>query len=310
MTGWQDWLGEGVPLGEAVAAGVEYLERTFAGSFDAFSEGALRLIEGLGTLLGALPYWLAIPLVGLVLWRLRGVRSALFSLLGLLLVVNLGLWQPFLLTLTLVLASELVIVALGVPLGILMAFSDVAERVLRPVLDFMQTMPSFVYLIPAVTFFGLGLVPGVVATVIFAMPPLVRLTSLGIRQVPREVTEAADAFGGTRVQRLLKVQLPVALPTLRAGVNQSIMLSLSMVVIAGLIGAGGLGQEVIRGMNTLDIGLGFEAGLAIVIMAVVLDRLTQGARPRRVRRPAERLVPKRPNPETLEVSPLETPRSS
>ena len=293
------WLGSGVPLGEGIDAGVSYLERTFAGSFDAFSSVALTLIEGLNTLLGALPFWVTIPLVGLSLWRRRGVRTALFSLLGLFLVVNLGLWEPFLLTLTLVLSSELVIVVLGVPLGIWMAFSSAAEHALRPLLDFMQTMPSFVYLIPAVTFFGLGLVPGVVATVIFAMPPLVRLTNLGIRQVPQEVTEAADAFGSTRWQRLTKVQLPVALPTLLAGVNQSIMLSLSMVVIAALIGAGGLGQEVMRGMNTLDIGLGFEAGLAIVIMAVVLDRLTQGARPKRLRAA-------RQDAEPLEARSLET----
>lgn len=293
------WLGGGVPLGEGIDAGVSYLERTFAGSFDTFSSGALTLIEGLNTVLGALPFWVTIPLVGLALWRLRGVRIALFSLLGLFLVVNLGLWEPFLLTLTLVLSSELVIVVLGVPLGIWMALSSAAERAFRPVLDFMQTMPSFVYLIPAVTFFGLGLVPGVVATVIFAMPPLVRLTNLGIRQVPQEVTEAADAFGSTRWQRLTKVQLPVALPTLLAGVNQSIMLSLSMVVIAALIGAGGLGQEVMRGMNTLDIGLGFEAGLAIVVMAVVLDRLTQGARPKRLRA-------RRQEAEPLEARSLET----
>lgn len=282
----RDWLEQGVPLGGWVNDGVSYLERTFATSLDAFSGGALTLIEGLNTLLGASPYWLTVALLSVLLWRLSGPRAALLCALGLLLVVNLGLWGSFLLTLTLVLASELVIVALGLPLGILMALSGTAERVIRPVLDFMQTMPSFVYLIPAVTFFGLGLVPGVVATVIFAMPPLVRLTNLGIRQVPKELVEAADAFGGTPLQRLLKIQLPVALPTLLAGVNQSIMLSLSMVVIAALIGAGGLGQEVIRGMNTLDIGLGFEAGLAIVIMAVVLDRLTQGVgRRQRGRRP-------------------------
>jgi len=306
------WLDKGVPLGEGIDAGVSYLERTFSGSFDAFSDGALTLIEGLNTLLGTLPFWVAIPLVGLALWRLRGVRTALLAMLSLFLVVNLGLWDSFLLTLTLVLSSELVIVVLGVPLGIWMAFSSAAERAFRPVLDFMQTMPSFVYLIPAVTFFGLGLVPGVVATVIFAMPPLVRLTNLGIRQVPLEVIEAADAFGSTRTQRLLKVQLPVALPTLLAGVNQSIMLSLSMVVIAALIGAGGLGQEVMRGMNTLDIGLGFEAGLAIVIMAVVLDRLTQGARPRRQRaaREIQTLETQTVKSGPLETHPLEREGSS
>lgn len=290
MTASAEWLRRGVPLGDWVNQGVEYLEGTFAGSLDAFSGGALTLIEGLNTFLGSGPFWLTVALVSLALWRLSGVRAALFGALGLLLVVNLGLWESFMLTLTLVLSSELIIVCLGIPLGILMALSGAAERVLKPVLDFMQTMPSFVYLIPAVTFFGLGLVPGVVATVIFAMPPLVRLTNLGIRQVPTNLLETADAFGGTRVQRLLKIQLPVALPSLLAGVNQSIMLSLSMVVVAALIGAGGLGQDVIRGMNTLDIGLGFEAGLAIVIMAVVLDRLTQGlgGRPRVRRRRAER----------------------
>ncbi len=277
------WFEKSIPLGDWVNSGVEGLERTFSGSFDTFSSGALTLIEGLNKGLELLPFWLLIGLVALLLWRLRGVRTALFALFSLLLVVNLGLWDEFLLTLTLVLSSEVVTVLLGVPLGILMAFSRLTERLIRPVLDFMQTMPSFVYLIPAVTFFGLGLVPGVVATVIFAMPPLVRLTNLGIRNVPGDVTEAADAFGGTRLQRLVKVELPLALPTLLAGINQSIMLSLSMVVIAALIGAGGLGQEVIRGMNTLDIGLGFEAGLAIVIMAVVLDRLTQGGRPKRRR---------------------------
>lgn len=278
MSAPERWLHEGVPLGDWVAAGVGYLERTFAPSFDAFNGGALALIEGLGALLGAPPAGLTIFLVAAALWRVSGLRTSLLCALALLLVVNLGLWDAFILTLTLVLAAEVLIVLLGVPLGVLMALNDPAERGLKPLLDFMQTMPSFVYLIPAVTFFGLGLVPGVVATVVFAMPPLVRLTNLGLRQAPKDILEASDAFGGTRLQRLLKVELPVARPTLLAGVNQSIMLSLSMVVIAALIGAGGLGQEVIRGMNTLDIALGFEAGLAIVIMAVVLDRLTQPRR--------------------------------
>jgi len=276
VTVLRTWLQEGVPLGEWVNAGVAGLEARFATGLESFSEGTLALIEGLNGVLEATPFWLLIALLAALIWRLSGFRAALPSALGLLLVVNLGLWEPFVLTLTLVLASELLVVLLGMPLGVLTALSGGAERAVRPLLDFMQTMPSFVYLIPAVTFFGLGLVPGVVATVIFAMPPLVRLTSLGIRQVPRDLVEASEAFGATRLQLLFKVQLPVALPTLMAGVNQSIMLSLSMVVIAALIGAGGLGQEVIRGMNILDIGLGFEAGLAIVIMAIVLDRLTQG----------------------------------
>ncbi|ADI14856.1 ABC transporter permease [Truepera radiovictrix] len=267
-----------VPLGAWVEVGVRYLERTFAPSFGAFSSGADALVGGLGALLAAPPAWLLIAAVAAALWRLSGLRTSLLCALALLLVVNLGLWDAFILTLTLVLAAEALVVLLGVPLGILMALSDAAQRALTPLLDAMQTMPSFVYLIPAVTFFGLGLVPGVVATVVFALPPLVRLTNLGLRQVPKDIVEAAEAFGGTRWQRLRKVELPAARPMLLAGVNQSIMLSLSMVVIAALIGAGGLGQEVIRGMNTLDIALGFEAGLAIVIMAVVLDRLTQPRR--------------------------------
>jgi glycine betaine/proline transport system permease protein len=271
-----------VPLGDWVAAGVSYLERTFAPSFGAFSNGADALVGGLGALLAAPPAWFAILAVAAALWRVSGPRTSLLCALALLLVVNLGLWDAFVLTLTLVLAAEVLVVLLGLPLGVLMALSDTAQRALTPLLDAMQTMPSFVYLIPAVTFFGLGLVPGVVATVVFALPPLVRLTNLGLRQVPKDIVEAAEAFGGTRWQRLLKVELPAARPTLLAGINQSIMLSLSMVVIAALIGAGGLGQEVIRGMNTLDIALGFEAGLAIVIMAVVLDRLTQPRRRERV----------------------------
>lgn len=299
MTTAQRWLTEGVPLGDWVAAGVERLEETFSGSFDTFSAAALALIEGLGRGLAFLPFWLLIALVTLLLWRLRGLRTALSSLLGLALVVNLGLWDEFLLTLTLVLSSELVIVVVGIPLGVLMGLNSFAERALRPILDFMQTMPSFIYLIPAVTFFGLGLVPGVLATVVFALPPLVRLTNLGLRSVPKDVLEASDAFGGTRLQRLVKVELPTALPTLLAGVNQSLMLSLSMVVIAALIGVGGLGQEVIRGMNTLDISLGFEAGLAIVIMAVVLDRLTQGFSTR-TRRRERRNMGVGDEPQTLE----------
>lgn len=271
-----DWFYNGIPLGDAVDQGVAYLEGKFAPGLRAFSEALLSLIEGLNGTVEALPFWLVIIFIAGGTWWLSGRRAALVSMLGLLLVANLGLWKPFILTLTLVLTSELLVVLIGIPLGVLTALSNPAERTVKPVLDFMQTMPSFVYLIPAVTFFGLGLVPGVVATVIFAMPPLVRLTSLGIRQVPKDLVEASEAFGATRRQLLFKVQLPVALPTLMAGINQSIMLGLSMVVIAALIGAGGLGQEVIRGMNILDIGLGFEAGLAIVIMAIVLDRLTQG----------------------------------
>ena len=195
----------------------------------------------------------------LALW-LRGPRTALFTFLGLLLTLNMGMWEAFVDTLALVGVAEAFVLLLGLPLGVLSGMSRVAERLTEPLLDFMQTMPAFVYLIPAVVFFSLGVVPGVVATVIFALPPLVRLTSLGLRGVPKDLIEASEAFGATPTQRLFKVQLPSALPSILAGVNQSIMLGLSMVVIAALVGAGGLGAEVLRGVNTLNISQGFEAG--------------------------------------------------
>jgi glycine betaine/proline transport system permease protein len=191
------------------------------------------------------------------------------------LIVGMDLWLETVETLALVIAATLISLAIGIPLGILAAAKDWAERLIRPALDLMQTMPAFVYLIPAAMFFGLGKVPGVVATIVFAMPPAVRLTNLGIRQVPKELVEAGLAFGCTPWQLLLKVQLPAARPSIMAGVNQTIMLALSMVVIASMIGAGGLGDTVLRGIQRLDVGLGFEGGIAVVILAIVLDRLTQ-----------------------------------
>ncbi|EIW26618.1 ABC-type transporter, integral membrane subunit [Pelosinus fermentans A11] len=186
-----------------------------------------------------------------------------------------GLWTQTMQTLALVLTSALIALVIGIPFGILAARNDKFDRIARIVLDFMQTMPAFVYLIPAVLFFKLGKVPGAVATVIFAMPPSVRLTNLGIRQVPEDVVEAARSFGSTTRQLLFKVQLPIAIPTILAGVNQTIMLSLSMVVIAAMIGAGGLGEEVLKGITQLKIGRGFESGVAVVLLAMVLDRITQ-----------------------------------
>jgi glycine betaine/proline transport system permease protein len=186
-----------------------------------------------------------------------------------------GLWSETVATLALVIAATLVSLVIGIPLGIWAARNDLVERIVRPVLDLMQTMPAFVYLIPAAMFFGLGRVPGVVATIIFAMPPAVRLTNLGIRQVPKELVETGLAFGCTSGQLLLKVQLPTARPSIMAGVNQTIMLALSMVVIASMIGAGGLGDTVLRGIQRLDVGLGFEGGLGVVILAIILDRITQ-----------------------------------
>lgn len=198
-----------------------------------------------------------------------------FEFLGLLLIWNLNYWRDMTQTLTLVLTSSLIALVIGIPLGILMAKSHIAEVILKPVLDFMQTMPAFVYLIPAVTLFGIGMVPGIVASVIFAMPPTVRMTNMGIREVPDELIEAADSFGSTEWQKLFKVELPIAKSSLMAGVNQSMMLSLSMVVIASMIGAMGLGTKVYFAVGRNDAGNGFSAGLAIVILAIILDRLTQ-----------------------------------
>jgi glycine betaine/proline transport system permease protein len=211
----------------------------------------------------------------LVAYLIAGYGIVLFSLVGFSLIVSMGLWEATAESLALVLSATLFALFIGVPIGILAAGSTLADRMIRPVLDLMQTMPAFVYLIPAVIFFGLGKVPGAMATLIFAMPPAVRLTTLGIRQVPAEVVEAAESFGCTTWQKLLKAELPIALQTILAGVNQTIMLALSMVVIGGMIGAGGLGEVVLSGITQLKLGLGFEGGLAVVILAIYLDRVTQ-----------------------------------
>lgn len=189
-----------------------------------------------------------------------------------------GYWTSAMITLNMVLIATLVAIIIAIPLGIAAAKSEKVNPVVKMAMDFMQTMPAFVYLIPAVVFFGLGIVPGVIATVIFAMPPAVRLTNLGIRQVPTEMNEVADSFGSSSWQKLTKVQLPIAMPSIMAGVNQCIMLSLSMVVIAAMIGGGGLGSDIIYALSRINIGMGFEAGLAVVIIAMILDRLTQSFR--------------------------------
>ncbi|AXF55012.1 ABC transporter permease [Salicibibacter kimchii] len=206
----------------------------------------------------------------------RKVGLSLFVFLGLLLIDNLQFWDDMILMLSIVLAATFISIIIGVPLGIWMSKSRAVEAVMKPILDFMQTLPQFVYLIPAVAFFGIGMEPGVIASVIFGMPPTIRLTNLGIREVSTEVIEAADAFGSTPGQKLYKVQLPMARTTIMAGVNQTIMLSLSMVVIASMIGADGLGDVVYTAVGRNDVGSGFEAGIAIVIVAIILDRLTAG----------------------------------
>ena len=200
---------------------------------------------------------------------------AVFSIVGLWLIYNQGHWDDLMNTVTLVLLASILSIIIGVPIGILMAKSKTANAIFKPILDFMQTMPAFVYLIPAVAFFGIGMVPGVFASLIFATPPTVRFTNLGIRQVPKELVEASDAFGSTGAQKLFKVELPMAKSTIMAGINQTVMLALSMVVIASMIGAPGLGREVLSSLQRAQVGTGFVAGLGIVILAIIIDRLTQ-----------------------------------
>jgi len=222
------------------------------------------------------PPWVLILIftaVAFLLSRKRGV--AVFTFIGLMLIWNMGLWSATVSTFALVLVSTLFSIAIGIPLGILAALSKVAYRSIMPILDLMQTMPAFVYLIPAIPFFGLGPVAAIFSTVIFSMPPAIRLTCLGIKQVPRELVEAADAFGSTKGQKLVKLQLPIAMPTIMAGVNQTTMLALSMVVIAAMIGAKGLGGEVWKAIQRLQPDRGFEAGIGIVIVAIILDRILQ-----------------------------------
>ncbi|PWW17632.1 glycine betaine/proline transport system permease protein [Cytobacillus oceanisediminis] len=242
--------------------------------FDGISTGVEFFVEGIVAGLGFIPTILLIILV-LLAWKVCNIRIALFALLGLLLIDNLGYWGDMLETLALVLTAVLISIVIGIPVGIWASQNERARQVVTPILDLMQTMPAFVYLLPAIFFFSIGVVPGVIASVIFAMPPTIRLTVLGIKQVPADLIEATEAFGSTTKQRLLKVQLPLAMPTIMAGINQSIMLALSMVVIASMVGAPGLGTEVYRTVTQIKTGVGFEAGLAIVVIAILLDRITQ-----------------------------------
>jgi glycine betaine/proline transport system permease protein len=262
-------------IGDGIDAAVNYVLDNFSPVLD-FIATMIGFVTG--TIQGALvaipmPVGIAIFVV-LSLWRV-GIGFGILTGVALWLVNHMGLWGAMMETLSLVIASTLMAMIIGLPLGIAMARKDSVAAVVRPVLDLMQTMPAFVYLIPAAMFFGLGAVPGAIATVIFSMPPVVRLTNLGIRQVHAEFIEAGNAFGCTSSQLLFKVQLPNAMPSIMAGINQTIMLSLSMVVIASMIGAGGIGNTVLTGIQRLDVGTGFEGGLAVVILAVILDRLTQ-----------------------------------
>ena len=261
-------------LGDWIDSSVDWLRAQLSWLFDAISALVTGLYDGIEAVLSAPAPLLFAGILAIAAWWLRGLTAGVLAFAGFALIDSIELWDDAMSTLSLVLVATLVTLAIAVPLGIWAARSKTVSAVLRPVLDFMQTMPAMVYLIPGIIFFGVGVVPGIIATIVFALPPGVRMTELGIRQVDGELVEAAEAFGTTPRATLLRVQLPLALPTIMAGINQVIMLGLSMVVIAGMVGGGGLGGAVYRAIGNVDIGLGFEAGVSIVILAMYLDRMT------------------------------------
>jgi glycine betaine/proline transport system substrate-binding protein len=265
-----------LPLGDIAEAVIDVLTEALDGLFAVIRAVFAGLYDGVDFVLSAPPFWAVILVIAVLAWMASGWKLAAGSAIGLLAIVGVDQWVNAMDSLALVLVSSLIAVAISIPLGILSARSELASKIIRPVLDFMQTMPAFVYLIPALILFRVGVVPGIVATIVFAMAPGVRLTELGIRGVDREVVEAGHAFGASPWRILRQIQLPLAMPSIMAGVNQVIMLSLSMVVIAGMVGAGGLGGAVVQSLTRIDVGLGFEAGLSVVILAIILDRTTGG----------------------------------
>lgn len=254
---------------------VTWITNTFPWLFDFIRNVVGFLVDTLQNALTGPPDLVMVAILAVIALYLAGWRIGLFTAVGLLVIISLDLWQDAMVTLSLVIAATIVSLLIGVPIGVMCAQSKRVEMVVKPVLDVMQTMPSFVYLIPMAILLGLGNVPALIATVVFSMPPAIRLTLLGIKQVPHETVEASEAFGATSWQTLLKVELPLALPNIMAGVNQVIMLSLSMVVIAALVGGGGLGNVVVTGLSQLDVGTGFVGGVGIVIIAMILDRVTR-----------------------------------
>ncbi len=277
-----DWIvSHKISLGIWLKYGVDFLNRHAQSVFDLISTVLGAMVQGLTDGLLAVPALALIGIFAAGAYLLhRSVGLALFIVASLLLVVNLGYWEATMETLSLVIWSTATCVLIGVPVGILAAHRPLFYAAIRPFLDLMQTIPTFVYLIPTLVLFGLGTVPGIISTVIFALPAPIRLTQLGIASVPPSLREAALAYGATRWQMLVKVELPSAMPTILAGVTQCIMLSLSMVVIAALVGADGLGKPVVRALNTVNIAMGFEAGLAIVVLAIILDRVCKRPAPR------------------------------
>lgn len=263
-----------IPLGDWAEQGIEWLTAVGGGVFDAISAVMLVLVELPTDLLLILPSWAMIAVFAFIAWLVRSWQLAVGTVITFLLIVSMGQWDQAMETLAMILVATLFAIIIAVPVGIWAARNDAVSAAVRPVLDFMQTMPAFVYLIPGIFFFGIGVVPGVVSTIVFSLPPGVRMTELGIRQVDSETVEAGESFGATGGQILRGIQLPLALPTIMAGVNQIIMLALSMSVIAGIVGADGLGKEVVSSIATLNVAQGVEAGLSVVFLAIYLDRVT------------------------------------
>ncbi|EUJ29984.1 Glycine betaine/L-proline transport system permease protein proW [Listeria grayi] len=266
-----------IPVAESVENLTDWMTTNFASFFDFFQTIGQGLMDNITYLLGLIPPLVFILILAVLAFFISGKKIGLtaFVIIGLLFIRDQELWDALVNTITLVIVSSLVAIIIGVPVGVWMSKSKIAESIIKPILDFMQTMPGFVYLIPAVAFFGIGVVPGVFASVIFALPPTVRFTNLGIRQVPVELVEASDSYGTTGWQKLIKVELPIAKSTIMAGINQTVMLALSMVVIASMIGAPGLGRQVLQALQRAQVGNGFVAGVSLVILAIIMDRFTQ-----------------------------------
>lgn len=263
-----------LPVGDVAEDCVAWVVANLKGLFDVLRTIFVEMYDALYSVLSTPPFWVIVIVAAVIGLFVRGRGFAVGSALGLLFIASVDQWENSMATLALVVVSTLWALLISIPLGILAARSDVFSRINRPILDFLQTMPAFVYLIPALLLFRVGVAPGIVATIIFSLAPGVRFTELGIRGVDKEVVEAGRAFGASEGRILRQIQLPLALPTIMAGVNQVIMLSLSMVVIAGMVGAGGLGGDIVASLNRLDTSLGVEAGLAVVVIAIILDRFT------------------------------------
>jgi glycine betaine/proline transport system permease protein len=272
---WHQITTDGLPVQDSINNGLTWVVDHFRPFFQAVRTPIDATLNGVTDVLQTLPMPVLVLLIALLAWQFAGRKLAIGSAVSLLIVALLGIWSEAMVTLALVLTSLFFCIVIGLPVGILLASSDRAQRWTRPLLDAMQTTPAFVYLVPVVMLFGIGNVPGVIVTIVFALPPLIRLTNLGIRQVRPDLVEASRAYGASPMQLLWKVQLPLSMPSIMAGINQALMLSLSMVVIASMIAVGGLGQMVLRGIGRLDMGLATVGGLGIVLLAIVLDRITQ-----------------------------------